>query len=241
MNRFSLHETKNYDSFDFLSYNREINQSKVKSLMKSIRIHGLLDPIKVSKDKKILDGQHRFIALRTLRLPIHYVVSNNYTVQHVPEINSTQTSWKLADYAKYQADRGNVDCIDLLAEFKNWPDLSVSILATIYSKDGNRSIGTVRDGKYKFDKQSGDRLVKLLERIKDEVAENSKEQRDIYASRFIESIKHIMIRNSYFEEDRFIHALAKSRIRLYTSKADNIERNISIYNKGLKQKKKIKA
>jgi len=74
--RFTLHETKEYDMFNFLESNREINSSTVKKLVKSIKDKGLQVPIVVNDDRDIVDGQHRFIALRQLGYAVPYIVSH---------------------------------------------------------------------------------------------------------------------------------------------------------------------
>ena len=63
---FKTHETKKYDMFEFLDTNREPSQRIINNLLKSIKQIGVQIPIIVNEDKYIVDGQHRFWALRQL-------------------------------------------------------------------------------------------------------------------------------------------------------------------------------
>ena len=120
MKRFTLHETKNYDYFYYINGNRNIDSKKVKKLENSIRESGLLLPVLVTDDGGILDGQHRFVALRRLGLPVHYVVCNYYKgTKDIVELQES-TRWKSIDFCRSNAALGNVDCKDALEIAKEY-------------------------------------------------------------------------------------------------------------------------
>ena len=64
--KFKTHETREYGVFKFLDTNRECNQRILNKLTDSIKEIGVQIPIIVNEDKYIVDGQHRFWALRKL-------------------------------------------------------------------------------------------------------------------------------------------------------------------------------
>ena len=67
------YQTNNYSKFSTLeSSNRDANPQHVEKLKKSIQEIGLITPIQVDKDFVIVDGQHRFHALKSLGYPITY-------------------------------------------------------------------------------------------------------------------------------------------------------------------------
>lgn len=70
-----MQETKEYEKFTFLSTNRPVQRNHVNKLKKSLSEYGFLEsqPITVTEDYKILDGQHRFIACKEMGIPIKYV------------------------------------------------------------------------------------------------------------------------------------------------------------------------
>ena len=65
---FSLGETKQYEKFRFLESNRAISVKKVNKFISSIKRQGLQIPIVINEDKFIVDGQHRFLALKKLNM-----------------------------------------------------------------------------------------------------------------------------------------------------------------------------
>lgn len=87
MKRFTVHETRNYGDFNFFDDNRDRKYSK--KLEKSIREFGQITPIVVTKDKYIIDGQHRLMVLRNLNYPVHYIVNSFSKDEMVVEVNTT--------------------------------------------------------------------------------------------------------------------------------------------------------
>ena len=74
-----IRETKDYNSFEFIDYNRNINQGHLKNITNSINQIGQINPISTfwnNKTKKygIYDGQHRFLGVKTLQKPIKFIV-----------------------------------------------------------------------------------------------------------------------------------------------------------------------
>ena len=76
-----IHETKDYNLFDMVKGNREVNRSHVNRLKDKIRRRDLKElPITVlSKNKSgkfpIFDGQHRYLARSELNKPIRFIVA----------------------------------------------------------------------------------------------------------------------------------------------------------------------
>ena len=70
-----MQETKDYGKFTFLTANRPIHRGHVNKLKKSLTEYGFLDsqPITVTPDFRIIDGQHRFIACKEMGLPVKFV------------------------------------------------------------------------------------------------------------------------------------------------------------------------
>ena len=72
---FRVGVTKDYDMFEFLDTNRQPNTRIINKLEKSIKEHGVQIPIIVNDKKQIVDGQHRFWALRKLGYQVPYIIS----------------------------------------------------------------------------------------------------------------------------------------------------------------------
>lgn len=101
---------------DVPNLNREVKPNKVKKLMESIKHIGFIGSILVHKetyDKTgllyILDGQHRYLALKNLGLEVPYEFVSGDIKTIVTEMNKNQTAWSLCDYIKSHAMSG-IEC-----------------------------------------------------------------------------------------------------------------------------------
>lgn len=121
INKFTVHETKNYSDFKFLDSNRQPNQILINKLVESIKENGLQIPIIVNPKFEIVDGQHRFWALQTLGYVIHYIVSKTWKNDtHTIEINNTAKRWTALDFANYASVSGNLDVRKALKLAEEW-------------------------------------------------------------------------------------------------------------------------
>jgi|TARA_R110000782_G_C14708658_1_gene402884 hypothetical protein len=104
--KMEIKKSKDYSQFSFRQDNRPINIGHVHSLIKSIEIYGLQDPIKVDLNGVILDGQHRFTALKNLGRSILYftVVTGS---NDIIEMNTVRLNWQLSDYLNYYVKKDN--------------------------------------------------------------------------------------------------------------------------------------
>lgn len=104
--------TRAYTRFKFLEgINRMVKSNHVTRMKNSVRELGCLRAIVVAEitfitgnpQLYILDGQHLFMALRALRLPIPYVQVNvgeniETLIKYISKLNSTAVKWALKDY-----------------------------------------------------------------------------------------------------------------------------------------------
>ena len=118
--------------------NRQPNTRIIKKLEKSIKEHGVQIPIIVNDKKQIVDGQHRFWALRKLGYQVPYIISYTWKEDiHTIEINNTGHRWTSMDYANYAAESGNLDVDEA---FKNCQDLGKTNSKKIKTYYGFRNI-----------------------------------------------------------------------------------------------------
>lgn len=109
-----MNTTTNYERFKFIDGNRPITQSNLKQKIDSIQRVGYIDgnPIICSKDMYektkmlyIIDGQHRFTALKKLGMPIPYELISGDVVTLIKELNASQKAWQLRDYINMWVNR----------------------------------------------------------------------------------------------------------------------------------------
>ena len=94
----NVYSTKNYEYFNISEINRNIKPSQVRVIKNSIISQGQQKPIVLDNDFYIIDGQHRYTALKELNLPIEFIISNRSgnTIKDkmsIMESQNTSFSW----------------------------------------------------------------------------------------------------------------------------------------------------
>lgn len=148
-------KTKDYELFSYLNGNRSLNALHLKRLTESIKEKYLVCPIIVNDKYQIIDGQHRFEAIKSLKLPLFYIIIKNYGLEEVQRFNSNQKNFSYEDYLTGYVDLGYED-YTILKEFKDR-----------YKFDWNTSIALLSgyaggDSGYKF--KNGDFKIKDLKK-----------------------------------------------------------------------------
>lgn len=138
-----IYFSKKYSDFSFLTGNRVINEKKIKNIIKDID-EGLnmlrYCPIVVTKDLKIIDGQHRYFVSKTLKQPVFFVIAEEVSLHDVAKINSRTERWKPMDFVRCYMETGNEN-YKILNHFVESFQLPVSSAIYILSNGtvGNKS------------------------------------------------------------------------------------------------------
>lgn len=144
----NIRKTTNYDQFKILQFNRKVRSAHVRVLTDSIKARNLEIPIVVNEKSQIVDGQHRFMALKELGLPIHFIVKEGLGLEEVQILNSNQRNWTNIDYLHSYADRGCIEYVkarDFLKKY-GW---HLSSLQTLRKKPSNA--GAFRNGNFEIE------------------------------------------------------------------------------------------
>ena len=115
-------QTNDYSLFKTLKGNRNINQAHLYRLTKSIKEKYLLSPIVVNEHFEIIDGQHRFQAVKANNLPVLYIIAIGYGLNEVQILNTNSSNWRNEDYLKAYCDMGFEPYIKFRDFMKRWPD-----------------------------------------------------------------------------------------------------------------------
>lgn len=105
-----VQETRDYDKFEFLSNNRDVNRAHIEALKQAFEDYGNLiktQPVLVNERMQIIDGQHRYIACMELGAPIHYSMVPGLGIVEARKMNILHRGWNTDDYAKSYAEGGN--------------------------------------------------------------------------------------------------------------------------------------
>lgn len=107
-------KTTEYSRFRMISGNRDINEAKVKRIMKEIgsgndMLRYKPVEVKVVQEKlDILDGQHRFHISRLLKKPVYYIiVEEEKSMPDIAKVNSNVEKWKSKDFINCYVTQGN--------------------------------------------------------------------------------------------------------------------------------------
>ena len=171
LNQNRIHTTNNYDFF-LIDGNREIKSNKIKNLTESIKKYGLINPINISLDQNIIDGQHRYFSCKALDIPLKYIVSDikdKEIVSLIRDINSVQTNWNNKDigYA-YSINSNNRESYKKYLELVN---MGVSH-STVIEACGMLTIGDQKANSYYLDFKNGTLLI--TDTVKNRVASQIK-------------------------------------------------------------------
>jgi len=229
--RFTLHETKQYDMLEFLDSNRDINDKTVKKLVKSIKEKGLQVPIVVNENKQIVDGQHRFIALRQLGYAVPYIVSHVWHNEDDTVVMQEAKKWSALDFAQSLASRGNVDCIKALEVADDFDDISNGAMGTI------RSLELLLDG-------SGWGILAALKKesyiVNIDVATNVMEAAELmsnypmgtspYGQKIIRPLKKLHYLNDGLDLEVIEELVKNNYIKGFSKETDQLEYFIDLYN-----------
>lgn len=128
-----MNKTKDYDMFDKVKGNREVNEPHLKRLQESILENNLLfaNPIIVSGDYAVIDGQHRLEVARKNNLDIYYIiVPDKEALKVVKKLNTRVKSWSLGNFIDSNIELGIVD-YQILKDFSKKYGITPSIAADL--------------------------------------------------------------------------------------------------------------
>lgn len=134
--------TKDYEKFKLLDLNRNLNRRHINELKDSISKNGYLmsNPIIVNPDMEIIDGQHRFMALKEQGLDVPYIVLDK-DYDTIIDLNTTQRKWAINDYINYYCEKDHNPHFLRLRRLCKELNLSATNIMTI-------ALGSVPDGLY---------------------------------------------------------------------------------------------
>lgn len=160
-------------------FNRVIMPRHVDKLVKSVQEMGIVralvttvnEDVDGQKKRWILDGNHLYLALVRLGLPVYYVdvptTDVNHMIHLMAMLNTSSKGWKLTDYVKCWAYSGNSH-YQILLKLQQMHNYGWCDLSTIYNEAYNHSSVqlTLKTGKYEIgNKERGDQIIKYLEDV----------------------------------------------------------------------------
>ena len=115
----SIYVTEDYDKFKKLPANRDAKTAQ--RIIDSIKKVGyVLSPILVNEKFEVIDGQNRLLALKEMKLPVHYMIQPGIGIKECRALNIGQSNWTSRQFLESYAEDGSADyqrLRDLLLEF----------------------------------------------------------------------------------------------------------------------------
>lgn len=203
-----INQTKDYSIFKQHPLNRAVNQRHVDNIKKSMLNRLTPTYIKVDKEFRIVDGQHRFEALRQLGYPIKYI-QDDFTTEDMINENTNNKNWGLPEFVKHYADAGLKPYQKLLFLSKIH-NLSISMIINIYKQRPNEhGLGagkvliesfnnSVLNGTFDFDSDDLDIKITRIKLLLDNLKLKT------YPRNLIFAIIKLLKRKDY-NHDRMVH------------------------------------
>lgn len=131
--------TFDYSIFTSIQGNRIVNEIHVERLKKSFKENYLLSPIIVNEKYQIIDGQHRFMAAKSLKLPINFIVIPNYGLKQVQVLNANASNWSNYDYLNAYCDLGYEQYLQMRQFMNDFPDFGIASADVIITNSASGS------------------------------------------------------------------------------------------------------
>jgi len=232
-------ETTDYSMFVSPEHQRDISDSSIKNIMKSIKEHGVISTISVRPSIKeqgkyeVYDGQHTLAACERLGAPVVYCVFGEVTNRAIIALNGKSRQWTMPNYLKYGVTDNIEDYIFINDIYKRE---SLPLTALIMMYGGNYANKPFKELKWKaLTVKRGD---KMLGYIKDyEKTYNIEQSRH---ARFVWGLGKVVDSGKY-DHKRMMRQLSKcSQQMTKQANPEDYAKNIEmVYNYGLQDKNKV--
>jgi hypothetical protein len=238
-----IEKTRNYEMFKTLDCQRNLVESHVVNLMKSIEENNKMNlhPILVNEDMEVIDGQHRLEAARRLKIFVFYQVDYNFKEIDVITWNKVSKNWSHEDYLKFWIHRGNANYI----RFKTFID---KMKCDTRKGLTIMNLGLKHDTLQKFREGSMEFVID----VKWEIHMALVDETLVYIRQFVGSKNHdwtssmklyislmLIVRHPDFNLEVWKNNLSRhiKEVRAKNSRADYIEMFLNIYNWHLSSKR----
>lgn len=172
-----INQTKDYSIFKQHPLNRAVNQRHVENIKKSMLNRLTPTYIKVDKEFRIVDGQHRFEALRQLGYPIKYI-QDDFTTEDMKNENTNKKNWGLPEFVDHYAKSG-VESYQKLLFLSKFHNLSLGVIINIYkdysnhdsvransvNKSNNNINSKILNGYFDFDSNELDIKITRIKKV----------------------------------------------------------------------------
>jgi len=229
-----LGETRDYSMFNFVNSNRDINKVNLKKIEASILEIGIQVPIVVNSNYEIIEGQHRFTALKNHKLPVPYIVSKSANENQISKLQESR-KWSALDYCKSYASKGNTDCIQALEIADKWIQNSngkmsvIKTLELLLDGAGVALMYRLKRNQFTINLECANNVfdcVKVMSTL--ETGTNP------FGNKIVRALKKLHYDYGELRVDVIHHMTKKNYIQAYSNENDQLKYLKNLYNKSLK-------
>jgi hypothetical protein len=160
-----IYVTKDYSMFKKHENNRAIDRMNLKRIIFSIQSQNLLQfrPMVVDNQMRVIDGQHRLEAAKSLDVEIYYQITDQGNSEEIILLNANQKNWNVDDYVNYHCAHGNENYLKL-KKFATERNMTIYESLKFLTGRDFKSQQKVKSGQYIFPDE--ERIAALDEKLK---------------------------------------------------------------------------
>lgn len=225
--KIEINTTKNYSKFKFLLQNRDVNQLHKKNLIESMQKKVLVAPILINEKWEIIDGQHRFMALKELDKPVHYYMVRGYGIKETKMFNINNKNWGLNDYLMMYCKLKNKNYL-LFKKYKDSTNLTFRALFYITSSASRTNEKKFfKQGLLEFSDKEVKRCNEFLLKADDFKKYCEEYKKSVFVYALVKAFK-----NENYDHKRMVDKLKlkNEKIDVYEKTIDNLRQIEDIYN-----------
>jgi hypothetical protein len=233
--KWHLGETRNYERFKFVESNRDINDNNVNKIEQSILEIGIQVPIVVNDNYEIIEGQHRFVALRRNKLVVPYIISTSASEKYIARLQESK-KWNAVDFCRSLATKGNIDCqisLELAEEWQKHSKGKMKISSTIeLLMDGKGYTGVLtklKNNGYKVNIDCGKTVYDAID-----LMSNLDMGTTPYGQKIMRTLKRMYYEFNGLNLDAIEHMTSNNYLKAYSAEGEQFEYMAAKYNKSLK-------
>ena len=230
----SIYITNDYDKFSFIDGNRNVRPSHVEKLCNSFREVQLEVPLVVDEHYRIYDGQNRFMAIKSLDLPIYYQIIDKMTLRMLQLLNSNASNWTTSQYCNSYCELGHPEYYKYRAFKKKYKLGTRESMNLLAGTNANRE-QIFADGKFVCkDYKNAIKRAEMLTELKPYVR--------FYKKREFVNAMVILFNNRIYDHSRFVRKLKKRPAELTEqgTRVDYLKEIEKIYNWNELKKNKVR-
>jgi len=143
----SVYMTTDYDQFKNIVGNRVVKKdNSYKQLLQEMSKIGQAEPILVTKDYYVINGQHRLEVAKDLNIPVIFYISNlDATPEVIGSVNRTKKMWDVMSTARLFEGQGKKDYSIFLDYREKYNFMPTQVMSLLRTGKAHKSFATIRD------------------------------------------------------------------------------------------------